>query len=274
MKKFHLPKVAKTITAFATKNSPAILTGLGVAGMFVAIGTAVAATPKALKAIDAEKERQNNEIREEAIENGQEECPQVTKLKPVDVVKVTWKYYLPAAVTAVLATACIIGGCSENMKRNAALATAYSLSETALKEYQQKVVETIGEKKEEAVRDAIAQDKVRENPVQNNEIIFTGKGETLCYDAYAGRYFKSDIEKIRRVENELNKRMLSEMWISLNDFYYELGLKPTDGGDDLGWNIDGGFIDTHFSAVLDADNNPCLAISFHVAPRYDYQHLM
>ena len=274
MSKFHLPKVAKTITAFATKNSPAILTGLGVAGMFVAIGTAVVATPKALKAIDAEKERQNKELREEAVENGYKNHPQVDKLKPTEVVKATWKYYLPAAITAAVSTACIIGGCSENMKRNAALATAYSLSETALKEYQHKVVETIGEKKEEAVRDAIVQDKVKANPVKSNEVIITSKGETLCYDAYAGRYFKSDIEKIRRIENELNKRMLSEHWISLNDYYFELGLKATDAGDDLGWNLNGGLIDTHFSPVLDDDGNPCLAISFHVAPRYDYQHLM
>lgn len=274
MSKFSLPKVVKTITTFATKNSPAILTGLGVTGMFLAIGSAVSATPKALKKIEEEKERQNEELYQQAVENGEDNIPVIENLKPLDVVKVTWKYYLPATVSALLATACIIGGCSVNIKRNAALATAYTLSETALREYKDKVVETFGEKKEQAVRDSIAQDKVRANPVKNNEVIIAGRGDTLCYDTYAGRYFKSDIEKIRRIENELNKRMLSEHWISLNDFYYELGLKSTDGGYELGWNLDSGFIDAHFSSVLDDDGNPCLAISFHVAPRYDYQHLM
>jgi len=274
MSKFSLPKVVKTITTFATKNSPAILTGLGVTGMFLAIGSAVSATPKALKKIEEEKERQNEELYQKAVENGEDNIPVIENLKPVDVVKVTWKYYLPATVSALLATACIIGGCSVNIKRNAALATAYTLSETALREYKDKVVETFGEKKEQAVRDSIAQDKVRANPVKNNEVIITGRGETLCYEAFGGRYFKSDIEKIRRVENELNRRMLSEHYISLNEFYYELGLKPTEGGEDMGWNLNGGFIDAHFSPVLTENDEPCLAISFHVAPRYDFAHLM
>ena len=47
---------------------------------------------------------------------------------------------IPAGVTVIAAAACIVGANSVNIKRNAALATAYSLSETALKEYQSKVV--------------------------------------------------------------------------------------------------------------------------------------
>lgn len=274
MSKISLPQVAKSVQTFATKNSPVLLTAIGIAGFGLAIYKTATATPKALKNIEEEKKRQNEELHQQAIENGEETVPVIDKLKPTDVIKVTWKCYLPVAVTAVLSAGCIIGGCSVNMKRNAALATAYTLSETALREYRDKVVETIGEKKEEAVRDSIAQDKVRNNPVKNNEIIITEKGNTLCYDAHAGRYFRSAIDKIRRAENELNKRMLSEHYISLNDFYYELGLKPTDGGDELGWNLDGGFIDVHFSSVLSEDEEPCLAISFHVAPRYDFAHLM
>lgn len=274
MKHFNLAQVGKSISTFATKNSPALLTALGIAGFGVALVEMAKATPKALKKIEEEKERQNEELRQEAIENGHEEYGQVTNLKPLDVVKVTWKCYIPVAITATLATACVIGGCSVNMKRNAALATAYTLSETAFKEYRNKVVETIGEKKEEAVRDSIAQDKVTANPVRSNEVIITGKGETLCYDVHGGRYFKSDIEKIRRVENELNKRMLSEHYISLNEFYYELGLSATKSGDELGWNLDDGFIDVHFSSVLNEDGNPCLAIDYHIAPRYDFAHLM
>ncbi|MFR8351429.1 MAG: DUF6353 family protein [Blautia obeum] len=45
------------------------------------------------------------------------------------------------------------------------------------------------------MKDAVAKDKVEKNPVVTREVIITEKGNTLCYDAISGRYFKSDIEK-------------------------------------------------------------------------------
>ena len=159
------------------------------------------------------------------------------------------------------------------MRRRAALVTAYTLSESALKEYQEKVVEAIGEKKEQAIRDSIAKDKVTKNPVSNHEVIITEKGNTLCYDTLSGRYFKSDRDKIDKAINELNRRMRDEMYISLNDFYYEIGLNSIDLGDLLGWNIDNGYIEPTFSYQGADDGTPCLAISYLVEPRYDYRGL-
>ncbi|MDE8707678.1 DUF6353 family protein, partial [[Ruminococcus] torques] len=96
------------------------------------------------------------------------------------------------------------------VRRNAALATAYTLSESALNDYQEKVIEMFGEKKNEAVKDAIAKDKVEKNPVVTREVIITEKGNTLCYDAVSGRYFKGDIEKFKKAECELNRQMRDE----------------------------------------------------------------
>lgn len=108
------------------------------------------------------------------------------------------------------------------------------------------------------------------NPVR--EVILTEKGgNTICYDVISGRYFKSDRDKISRVVNELNRRMRDEMYITLNDFYYELGLDGTKMGDMLGWNIDKGYIELAFSSHLDANDTPCLVIDYQVAPVYDYQ---
>ena len=189
------------------------------------------------------------------------------------MIKTTWMCYVPAALTGTLSIACLIGASSVNVRRNAALATAYTLSESALKDYQEKVIEMFGEKKNEAVKDAIAKDKVEKNPVVTREVIITEKGNTLCYDAVSGRYFKGDIEKIKKAECELNRQMRDEMYISLNDFYYEIGLRNTSIGDDIGWNINEGFIDLYFSSQLDEENVPCVVLNYQVAPRYDYQNL-
>jgi hypothetical protein len=147
------------------------------------------------------------------------------------------------------------------------------LSESTLKEYQEKVIETVGERKEQAVRDSIAKDKVTNNPVENREVIITDKGNTLCYDAVSGRYFKSDIDKLKKAENDLNRRMMSEMYISLNDFYEEIGLDTIGIGDDIGWNIDKGYMELDFSSQLATDGTPCLVVSYRYEPRYDFRDL-
>lgn len=252
----NFSEIGKELYSKLCEHSPEILMGVGIAGFITTTVLAVKATPKALILLEeAEKKRKD-------------------ELKPLEVVRTTWKCYIPAAVTGTLSIACLIGSGSVNARRNAALATAYSLSESALKTYQEKVIETIGEKKEKAIRDDIAKDKVKNDPVVNKEVIITGKGETLCYDTVSGRYFKCDIEKLHRVEGYLNKQIFSSMFVSLNDFYSEVGLRCTELGDDLGWNVDDAPIEFSYSSQLSDDDTPCLVVGFQVAPRYNYGKLM
>lgn len=253
----HKPNLANLMSntrQFVSKRSPEILTGIGIAGMITTTVLAVRATPKALKLIE---EKKNEDW--------------VDELSPLEVVKTAWKPYIPAAVTCIASTVCLIGASSVNTKRNAALATAYKLSETALSEYREKVIETIGEKKEKTVRDKVAEERVKKNPVSKSEVIVTNNGATLCFDPISARYFKSSIDKIKRAENELNKQMLHDIsgYVSLNDFYDELGLDHTSVGDDLGWNVDR-LIDISFSSQLNDNGEPSVVLDYLVAPKYDY----
>lgn len=256
MKKPNLTAIVRTVSASLKKRSPEILLGVGIAGMITTTVLAVKATPKAIRLLDERKETTDTE-----------------KLTPVEAVKTAWTCYIPAAVTGTLSIACLIGSSSVNARRNAALAAAYQLSETTLMEYRDKVVETIGPKKEQAVREVLAKDKMEKNPVSKNEVIMTGKGETLCYDVLSGRYFKSDIEKIRHAANELNLRMRNDMYVSLNDFYYEIGLPDIKLGECLGWNIDRGYMDIQFGSHLNSEGTPCLVIAYTVAPQYGFDSI-
>ena len=145
MTKQTIIEALKSAQKSMKKHSPEILTGIGIAGMIATTVSAVRATPKALQLIDA---RENKEI-----------------------VATTWKCYVPAAVTGVLSTACLVGASSANLRRNTALATAYSISETALKEYKEKAVEVVGEKKEQAIRDAVAKETLTKHPLGEREVI-------------------------------------------------------------------------------------------------------
>lgn len=240
------------------KHTPEILVGVGVAGMLSTTVLAVAATPKALRLIEEAKQEKD-----------------VDKLSPMEVVKTTWKCYIPAAITATASTACIIGASNKYTKRNTALAAAYKLSEAALTEYREKVVETIGEKKEKAIREDIDKDRIEKNPVSRNEVIITEKGKTLCYDHLSGRYFNSDIELIRRAANKLTREMNVGFgnYVSLNDFYDEIDLDHIPLGDELGWTIEKGIIDPEFSSHITDDGRPCIVLGFVTPPVRDFSRL-
>ena len=274
MNKANVTKIFNNVRSTVGKRSPEILTGIGIAGMITTTVLAVKATPKALKLIEEEKRRQNCELLDEAIKNGREECAKIDRLKTIEAIKVAWKPYIPAAIIGVASTGCLIGASSVNLRRNAALATAYKLSETALTEYKAKVVETIGEKKEQVIREKVQQERIEKSPVSNNQVIITNKGNTLCYDGVSGRYFKSDIETIKRAVNKINRSMTYNMYVSLTDFYDEIGLESTDVSDDLGWNLDNGLIDIDFGSRIADDGTPCITLDYRVAPRYDYSKLM
>ena len=274
MSKINLSSATKQIAGTLKRKSPELLTGMGIGLGACTVGLAVKATPKALILMEEKKREINNDILAEAKAIGQTECERVDKLKPLDVMKVTWKCYIPAAVTGVASVACLVGASSTNARRNAPLAAAYTISESALKDYKSKVVEVVGEKKEKEVRDAVAKERIQRDPVENKEIVITEKGETRCYDALSGRYFKSDIDVLNKAVNELNRRMIDQTYMSLNDFYYAIGLSGIKIGDDLGWRVDQGLIELDFSAQLSNDGVPCLVMDFIDAPTYDFDKFL
>jgi hypothetical protein len=261
MNKQTLSKLARDVRMTLSRHSPEILLTMGITGMITTTVIAVKATPKALSLME-EKKREL----------------EVEKLTPVETVKTTWKCYVPAAISGGVSIACLIGSNSVNARRNAALATAYKLSETAFSEYRDKVVETIGEKKERVVRDKVSEEQVKNNPVSKTEVIVTGKGHTLCYEPLSGRYFYSDIDKIRRAANELNRRIITDPFddgVTVNDFYEEIGLPPTATGDGLGWTVSIGLIDIYPSAQMAEDDSehegePCLVLNYVNPPKYGF----
>lgn len=261
MNKLNLSNVIKNIKVATSKHSPEILTGIGIAGMVSTTILAVRATPKALQLI--------NEAEDAKFDNGNGDV-----LTKTDTIKVAWKPYIPAIVTGIASITCLIGASSVNAKRNAALATAYELSKTALSDYKEKVIETVGEKKEQIIRDKVDQERIDNNPVSKSNVVITNKGDTLCYDGVSGRYFKSDMDTIKKAINEVNREMTYNDYISLSEFYDEIGLEHTDVSDYLGWNLTDGLLDIDFGSRIADDGTPCITLDYRIAPRYDYSKLM
>lgn len=249
----NIKKGAKVLQKKVIVNSPTILTGIAVAGLLATTISAVKATPRAIELIEEEEYNRREMISKK------------------DMVIVTWKVWVPTGAFALMTIGCIIGANKINLRRNAAIASMYTIAETTLREYQSKVVETIGENKAKKIKEEISQDKLNNNPVGEKKVIVTGNGETLCYDSLSGRYFKSTIEDIKKAQNDLNKRLISEMWVSLNDLYDLMGLELIKMGDDMGWNVDN-LIDIDFDAMIATDGQPCIVINHNYSPSPEFRY--
>lgn len=239
---------------FADKHSPEILLGIGLGGMVATIMLAIKATPKAMDSINKKKKEKSKD-----------------KLDFKETVGATWKYYIPVLLTGITASACIIGSNAIKTKRNYALAALATASETALKSYTEKVIETVGEKKEREIRNQVSQSIIDERPIRNNEVLITSKGNTLFYDPKSDRYFTSDWDQIAKIENQINFRLRSEHFIPLNELYYSLGLNPIDCGKLLGWSIDKGLLEFKGPDVcLTPDKRAAIVLVYDVVDKYEH----
>lgn len=255
-----IKSLAKDAVSVVDKNSPAILTGLAVAGLVATVIFAVKATPKAKEILDHARE----DLDTPDISEDQE------KEVKVEAAKELAKTVAPAAVMGIATTACIIGANTVSTKRIAALSAAYKLSETALTNYKDEAKKMLGDKKEEKVREAVAQKTINDNPPNYANVIETGQGDILCYDTYTGKYYKSKPASIDKAVNDFNKDLMQEDYMSLNDLHERIGLPYSSLGDEFGWHIDDGLVEVVYTSTLTPDNVPALVPEFSPRPNWRF----
>lgn len=249
---------------FTKEHNPEILVGLGVAGMMTSTVLAVKATPKALDIMEDKKADMG-----------------VTYLTRKEIAQATWKIYAPSIGVGLASAACIILGTSKSIKRNTALATVYALSESTLREYQTKAKEMFGEEKAAELDREVAKARVRKREVttivetEGSEYIHhTGNGDTLVYDTLSGRYFRSSMNSIESAVNSINKSLLNDYIMTLNEFYNELGVPTIGAGSLIGWKSDKELLEVSFESDVDQNGNPYLVLSYknRPVPVYDYRY--
>ncbi|MCR5432351.1 MAG: DUF6353 family protein, partial [Lachnospiraceae bacterium] len=158
-----------------------------------------------------------------------------------------------------------------NTRRNTALAAAYALSLQDFADYKRKALEVVGEKKEEQIRDEVNKEKLIKDNVKDMPIIHTSGsgGKIPCYDPLSKRLFESDMETLRSAVNTLNTRIIDEMYITLNEYYAEIGLDPLSDciGESMGWDLEHGQIKPQFTSQL-VNGVPYLVIGHNNPPHY------
>lgn len=262
-----LPLWARVGKIKLANNSPTILSGLAVGGLVATVALAVRATSKAVIAIDRardDKEYKTADSEQRGIMAGETRVP----LTKQEIIESCWKFYIPAGITGAATIACVIGANQIGIRKQAAMAGAYALAETAFREYKDEVVKQLGANKERKVEETISERKIQQMK-PDAQVIITGGGDQLCFDEITGRYFRSDADKIRRAELELKATIFRDMFVDHNAFYSLLGLEDVLIGEALGWNIEH-VPEIRFSSHLAPDGTPCLSVRFTYLPKVDY----
>lgn len=257
----------------AVTNSTGILTGVGVTGTVTTAYLAGRASFKAYEAIQVEEgARGAAALRDRPEDYPHDANYMIEQLTLKESVKLVWPLYIPAVGVGGVTIGAIVFANRISSKKATALAAAYGVSERAFTEYKEKVVEKLGEGKEQEVRDEVAQDRVTANPPNNGSVIILGRGDVLFQDPISGRYFKTTMEDVKAAVNATNHAITNYMHASLSFFYDEIGLEPTEHSNEVGWNTED-LLDLGFSTTITNTQEPCIVLDYNPSPKPHYDKL-
>lgn len=204
----------KVIGRFVDDNLPTILSVIALGGLGMSVGTAIKETPAAQDAIiEAKKEKVKAIVSHDEGSEGIEVYDiSNTKLTPWEGFKVLAPIYWPCAVSTLATVVCIVGSNVVSKKRYLGLAALVATQSDKFKEYQDKVKEIVGEKKEKEVQKEIAKDQLLNCP---REIDSEGVNEKpiMCF---CGRYWRATQEEVKAVFNKWNQDALQACTYPLN----------------------------------------------------------
>lgn len=258
------------------KKSPTILAGLAIAGVVSTAYLACKAGPKAEEILKNHRKDMKDCYRDDKEAKRAVVCDTAKKIIPV---------IAPPVIMGGTTIACIIGSHSVSSRRIAALSAAYTLSESTVKNLNGKMEEMLGEKKARAIKDSIMNDKLKgdsekdKKKLEDGSFVIPNDGTVLCKDLYSGRLFYSNAEKIKQAIAKCSYDIISDMYISLNDFYEAIGspqLSRIPLGDDLGWNIGdtmNGQLPITLTALLMEDGKPCLCLEYDIGIKNNFRDL-
>lgn len=231
------------------RNSATILTCVGAAGVIATTVTAVKATPKAMLLLEkAKKEKEQD-------------------LTTLEKVKIAGPVYIPTVVLGVSTLACIFGANVLNKRGQAALMSAYALVDSGYKDYRKKVDELYGEEAGAEVRAGIAKDKYVEKYAEHPIVPVDGK--RLYYDFFSEQYFEATPYEVQKAEYEMNRMLMLDDYVYLDDWYRMIGLDSLKPNNNLGWTTYGNmdaywqtWIDFHHEKAELDEGLECIIISF------------
>ena len=248
-------KLTNDVARLATKKSPEILAGAGIACFIFGTVSAIKSTPKAVKDLEEKKEEL-----------------QVEELPIKETAKIVAVDYWPTLTSTASGIIFVAASVHTSNKRYLSLGASYEMVKDLAYTYREKVIETIGEKKEQKIRDEIAQDKLDKDIIPQQVVISNEK--SLFKDGLTGQFFREDVNKVKNVFIEMANRELANNYISEEEVLYALGLNVPESAKGKGWSLvdQGKALTMSLSSCVahQYGDQPCLVINYDLLPMDDY----
>lgn len=220
---------------FLKRHSQIILAIISSMGVISTSYLAIKATPKAMKLIQEEKEeRFKNELKED--------------LTCLEVIKISWKPYIPTFISGFSTIFCIFGMAYLNKRSQNALLSAYAILNNSYKEYVEKTKELYGEEVDKNIKQEIVKNKIDTKNINLHD------EQKLFFDYQTMRYFYSTFDKVIKAEEMLNQEFAAVGNVSVNDFYKFIGIEPLPYSSNIGWTDNGEYHEitfTHQKVIMD-----------------------
>lgn len=251
MKKMELQKAFNKMKFKTIKNSPAILTNLGIAGVVGASILACVATLKVSKVLEEHQTVLDTIVEAKADDSVVYTDDDAKKDKTITYTKTTLKIaklYIPAVVLGGLSIAAIVKSHNILNKRNAAVAAALTTVSESFSKYRTAVVDKYGERTDYELRHGIKTEKVTvkdENGKNKKETIDVASGVINPCSDYA-RYFDQSCDGwnedseynlmfLKAQQQYANDRLVAKGFLYLNDVYEMIGIQGSKAGQVVGW---------------------------------------
>ena len=236
--------------SFISKNSPIILSVIGAGGVIITAGLTAKAT-----------------IKVNELYNSLENKDELTKK---DIVRLYWKEYIPAGLSAGTTIACIFGANYMNNRIKASLASAYCLLQNSYMDYK-KATNELYKDADIKIQNKICENKYNENPVicDDNELLF--------YDTLSCEFVECTMDKMLQYESEFLEILHRTGRVSLNQWERIIGNSQTIIGDELVWYSNdyhdvNGYPDVEIEIIPDTLSNGMKVnvIHFTIDPELDW----
>ena len=231
-----LRKVGIVVEEGVRKHAPTILSATAVLGLGITVIFTVKAVPRATEILE-ERDKKLKEVKEKEKEesNPKEQKKDLVKVHAETAIELA-PVVAPAVTSAVFTIACIVGADRINVSRLAAASVGYDILKDSFNRYKKANETVVGEKQAREVEIASAQSKVTDASLAEEYMISTGLGNTIYFDCLTGRYFRCSKTAIENAVNIVNSGINNFMFVSLNEFYYNLRIPGVKMGDEWGWN--------------------------------------
>lgn len=213
--------MVKASAKFMEKNAPAICAGVAIAGLVGSVVAAIKAGPEVKKALEEAAIKKNEQALKERMQEGKDDTP-IEDLTLKEKAPIYFKYFWKTGLLVLVSATCMIASVRFGNKQIRTMAVLAAAAESNLTNFEGAAKDLLGEKKFEELKNKVIDNDMEKSgnmDVQEEFVVKTNRGTTLCYEPWFRTYFRMSIEDVKLAVADIEKQYVSNCEVCYDDIY-------------------------------------------------------